>query len=75
VVSLFFRKILEHRLHVFILLLTMTILFGLFVLGAQPFAVGLIPVRGTRWRMPGYLPCWRCALVWQVVGVAGAVGA
>ena len=41
---LFFRRVLERHLRVLAVLLALAILFGLFVLGAQPFAVGLFPV-------------------------------
>ena len=38
------RRVLERHLRVLAMLLALAILFGLFVLGAQPFAVGLFPV-------------------------------
>jgi len=41
---LFFRRVSERHLRVLAMLLALAILFGLFVLGAQPFAAGLIPV-------------------------------
>ncbi len=41
---LLFRRVSERHLGVLAMLLVLAILFGLFVLGAQPFAVGLIPV-------------------------------
>jgi VanZ family protein len=41
---LFFRRVSERHLRVLAILLALAILFGLFVLGAQSFAVGLIPV-------------------------------
>jgi hypothetical protein len=39
----FFKSLLLRHLRVSALLLGLAILFGLFVLGAQPFAVGLMP--------------------------------
>lgn len=41
---LIFRGVLERHLRVLALLLSLAILFGLFVLGSQPFAVGLVAV-------------------------------
>jgi len=43
-VILSFRRELQRHSRIVAVLLVLSILFGLFVLGAQPFAVGLVPV-------------------------------
>ena len=41
---MFFKRVLTRHLRVATVLLVLGILFGLFVIGAQPIAVGLVPV-------------------------------